>query len=312
MTTVTSVNPNRGLVAGGTPVTITGTGFSTASTPIVMFGTNPATNVNVISSTTITANTPPSIAGSVTVGSPIYSFLATGSNPSLFIKEFVGSYYWGTISDTGTFINNSINFPSNSYIIPGPYAQVAGTATLYIPTSGNYNFNFYHWEGGIFAINGASIISGPPNSNPGNQTQTPICGYAFSPSLGWNNNLAGVAAANNSGGNQTDSYVINFPFAGYYSLEFGIGFHSALIQSGEITFYTGTNSDIYVPPYTNQTIVSGTVYLYGNCTGFVMNLSGNSTYAPLYSSYGSGGLVNGFTYGTSLGHVSGSYFVIGF
>ena len=63
--TVTSVSPNNGSTAGGTAVTITGTNFATGAT--VTFGSAAATNVVVVSSTTITATTPAGSAGAVTV-----------------------------------------------------------------------------------------------------------------------------------------------------------------------------------------------------------------------------------------------------
>ncbi len=58
---ITSISPAMGVVTGNTPVTITGTGFS--SPAIVAFGTSAATNVQVISSTQITCNTPASPTG---------------------------------------------------------------------------------------------------------------------------------------------------------------------------------------------------------------------------------------------------------
>jgi hypothetical protein len=63
--TMTSVSPNSGLTAGGTAVTITGTSFAAGAT--VTFGATAATNVVVVSSTTITATTPAGSAGAVTV-----------------------------------------------------------------------------------------------------------------------------------------------------------------------------------------------------------------------------------------------------
>ena len=53
---VTGVNPTAGPPAGGTMVTITGTGLSGAT--VVDFGTVAATNVTVINGTTITADSP--------------------------------------------------------------------------------------------------------------------------------------------------------------------------------------------------------------------------------------------------------------
>ncbi|TMU98041.1 IPT/TIG domain-containing protein [Streptomyces sp. DASNCL29] len=66
---VTSVSPTQGNPAGGTPVTINGSGFTGAT--VVRFGANLATNVVVVSNTQITARTPPgSGTAKVTVTGP--------------------------------------------------------------------------------------------------------------------------------------------------------------------------------------------------------------------------------------------------
>jgi len=67
---ITSVSPNSGGVAGGTVITITGKNFVNGAT--VAIGGKPATDVKVISSTKITAKTPPGDIGSadVTVTNP--------------------------------------------------------------------------------------------------------------------------------------------------------------------------------------------------------------------------------------------------
>ena len=62
---MSSVSPNTGPTAGGTSVTITGTNFASGAT--VKFGSAAATNVVVVSGTTITATTPAGSAGAVTV-----------------------------------------------------------------------------------------------------------------------------------------------------------------------------------------------------------------------------------------------------
>ena len=62
---VTSISPTPGPVAGGTSVTVTGTGFLTGAT--VSFGGTAATNVNVVGSTSITATTPAHASGAVTI-----------------------------------------------------------------------------------------------------------------------------------------------------------------------------------------------------------------------------------------------------
>ncbi len=59
--TVSGISPSTGPTTGGTPVTITGTNFQSGAT--VTFGTRPATNVTVVSATSITAVTPLGPAG---------------------------------------------------------------------------------------------------------------------------------------------------------------------------------------------------------------------------------------------------------
>jgi acid phosphatase len=62
---ISSVSPTSGPAAGGTPVTISGSGFAVGAT--VTFGGTAATNVNVAGSTTITAVTPAHASGPVNV-----------------------------------------------------------------------------------------------------------------------------------------------------------------------------------------------------------------------------------------------------
>lgn len=63
--TVTSISPNTGPIAGGTAVTITGTNFVTGAT--VSFGVATSPKVVFVNSTTLTATTPPHVAGPVNV-----------------------------------------------------------------------------------------------------------------------------------------------------------------------------------------------------------------------------------------------------
>jgi acid phosphatase len=62
---LSTISPNSGASAGGTSVTITGSGFAAGAT--VMTGGVPATKVNVLSSTSITSTTPAHSTGSVNV-----------------------------------------------------------------------------------------------------------------------------------------------------------------------------------------------------------------------------------------------------
>jgi len=63
--TVTSISPTSGSTAGGTTITITGTGFTQVIS--VNIGDVAAKNVRVVSSTSITATTPPHASGSASV-----------------------------------------------------------------------------------------------------------------------------------------------------------------------------------------------------------------------------------------------------
>jgi hypothetical protein len=84
--TVTSVNPVSGTAAGGTPVTISGTGFVAGAT--VTFGGTTATGVVVNSSTTISATTPAHAAGAVNV---------VVTNPNLQSGSLVNGFTYTTI-----------------------------------------------------------------------------------------------------------------------------------------------------------------------------------------------------------------------
>ncbi|HTZ86037.1 MAG TPA: IPT/TIG domain-containing protein, partial [Solirubrobacteraceae bacterium] len=63
--TIKKVKPKSGPAGGGTSITVTGTGFVGSVT--VLFGSTPATEVTVVSSTTITAVSPPGAVGTVDV-----------------------------------------------------------------------------------------------------------------------------------------------------------------------------------------------------------------------------------------------------
>ena len=64
--TVTGVSPNTGPTAGGTSVTITGTGFAGGAITVT-FGKTKATSVNCASSTTCTTISPAHVAGTIDV-----------------------------------------------------------------------------------------------------------------------------------------------------------------------------------------------------------------------------------------------------
>ncbi|MDR3397961.1 MAG: IPT/TIG domain-containing protein [Pandoraea sp.] len=105
--TVTNVAPNTGLTMGGTAVTLTGTGFTGATS--VKFGAVAATGVNVVSATQITATSPTGAAGVVNI---------TVTTPN------------GTSSTT----------PANQFTYTSPAAVILAPTTLPTPVAGQaYN-----------------------------------------------------------------------------------------------------------------------------------------------------------------------------
>jgi hypothetical protein len=75
---ITGVAPNAGPVAGGTSVTLTGSGFTGATS--VTFGGTAATSFTVTSDTTITATAPPHAAGAVNVSVTTVGGTGTAAN----------------------------------------------------------------------------------------------------------------------------------------------------------------------------------------------------------------------------------------
>jgi hypothetical protein len=65
--TITFLTPNTGPDSGGTPVTVSGSNFTTIGTTTVTFDTTPATNLVVVNTTTITCDTPAHAVGPVDV-----------------------------------------------------------------------------------------------------------------------------------------------------------------------------------------------------------------------------------------------------
>jgi len=120
--TVTQLSPNSGSNAGGTTVTISGANFQSGAT--VTFGGVAATNVNVTSSSTISAVTP---ASSTTGAVPVIV-----RNPD----------------------GQSVSFSSFTYTLPGPTINSVSPATG--PTSGGTVFTI----SGTGFVAGATVTVG--------------------------------------------------------------------------------------------------------------------------------------------------------
>ena len=112
--TVTSISPTNGATAGGTSVTITGTGFLTGAT--VSFGGTAATNVNVVGSTSITATTPAHAAGAVNV---------VVTNTDAQAGTLTNGYTYGNPAPTVTSIS-----PTTGSAAGGTSVTITGTGFL--------------------------------------------------------------------------------------------------------------------------------------------------------------------------------------
>lgn len=136
---------------------------------------------------------------------------ATGNSfefngPSFRVPPFM-PMLWGILTGpalTGSFVPWS---GANQNYVMG----VLGN--LYIPTAGTYTITINHDDGMFFAIQGATLVSGPVN-DPVGHTKTMIAGYSF--------NSGGIAGSNIHGV-RGETFSINFPRAGVYPIEVDYG-----------------------------------------------------------------------------------------
>jgi Domain of unknown function (DUF1929)/IPT/TIG domain/Glyoxal oxidase N-terminus len=154
--TVSAISPATGTTSGGTAVTITGTGFLSGAT--VKFGSNSATGVNVVSSTSITATTPAHSAGSVSVvvtntdgqndtltngysytnPAPKVNSIAPNSGPAAGGTSVTitgtGFLSGATVSQGGTAATN-VNVVSSTSITATTAAHAAGAVSVVVTNS---------------------------------------------------------------------------------------------------------------------------------------------------------------------------------
>jgi hypothetical protein len=198
--TVTGLSPTSGPAAGGTLVTITGTGFTGASA--VDFGTTAATNFNVVNATTITADSPPgtgtvnvtvttpggtspaSQAGQFTyiVAAPTVSGLSPNSGPATggTLVTIAGTGFTGaTAVHFGTAAATNVTVVSGTTITADSPAG-AGTVNVTVTTPGGTSPTSPA-DQFTFAAVAAPTVSGiSPNSGPGTGgTVVTIIGTGF-------------------------------------------------------------------------------------------------------------------------------------
>jgi hypothetical protein len=144
---LTSLLPTSGSTAGGTLVTLTGTGFSGAVS--VLFGSVPATSFTIVSDTSITAVAPPQAAGTWDVTVTTY----TGTSP---------------ISAADRFTYSVASAPAVTAVSPTSGSTAGGTVVSVTGTNftGASGVSFNYTAASAFTVNSATSISAtaPPNA----------------------------------------------------------------------------------------------------------------------------------------------------
>jgi heme/copper-type cytochrome/quinol oxidase subunit 2 len=123
--TITSVSPSTGPNNGGTAITIAGTNFVGGAT--VTIGGKPATSVNVVSPTTITAVTPVAAIGATTVDVVV-------TNPDASTTTSTGGFHYTAAPLAITSISPNIGVPAGgtSVTITGTgFGSAAGASVTF-------------------------------------------------------------------------------------------------------------------------------------------------------------------------------------
>ena len=143
------MTPSAGKVAGGTVVTLTGSGFRTGATTVTFGAGNSGTTVHVTGTTTLTVKTPNHAPGAVTVtvttpggtsGAKHYTYDPV---PTLTkVTPSAGKVAGGTVvtlTGTGFRTGATVTFGAGNH---GTTVHVSGTTTLTVTTPG-------HGPGGV-------------------------------------------------------------------------------------------------------------------------------------------------------------------
>src|SRR5205085_1054377 len=147
--TVSGISPTSGPIAGGASVTISGTGFAAGAT--VTLGGPSATNVNVSSSTSITATMPAHAAGLVNVvvtntdaqsGTLVNGYTYTSAPTVTGVSPTSGSTSGGTsvtISGTGFSAGAAVTFAGSAATNVNVSSSTSITATTSAHSAGVVN-----------------------------------------------------------------------------------------------------------------------------------------------------------------------------
>jgi hypothetical protein len=166
--TVASVAPSRGGTGGGTTVTITGSGFSAGAA--VTVGGTPATDIKVVSATSITAVTPSRTAA----GSSDVTVTVAATSASL-----AGGFNYVAPSGTNQPpVIAGITSVGSRPNEPPAFADIGETITLTATVTDNETASSaltYEWSGpGTFSGTGNSVSWTAPASIPSRPSPTTV------------------------------------------------------------------------------------------------------------------------------------------
>ncbi|HME70548.1 MAG TPA: IPT/TIG domain-containing protein [Myxococcota bacterium] len=177
--TVTAISPSSGPTVGGTEVTLTGTYFTPGAT--VSFGGRAATNAILRGPTSITATTPPGLAGPVDV---VVTAAGCGSSSSALLAS--GFTYTPPLPAITFQQGNSATPQAPQLSVPVPYTAAQ--------TAGNLNVVVVGWS------DSTAVVSSVTDSQ-GN-VYTPAVGPTVQPGVAtqaiyYGKNIAAAAAGSN-------------------------------------------------------------------------------------------------------------------
>ena len=170
--TVTGISPTSGTTAGGTPVTVSGTGFLAGAT--LSLGGTAASNVVVSNSTTITATTPAHAAGAVTV---------TVTNTDAQSGSLNNGYTYSSGGGGG----GSIGFVQVNSATPVNNASPVAVAYPLAQTAGNLNIVVVGWNDTTATV--SSVVDSRGNTYT--LAVGPTSGTALRQSIYYAKNIAG-------------------------------------------------------------------------------------------------------------------------
>ncbi len=228
--TVTAISPTSGTANGGTAVNITGTNFTSGAT--VSFGGTVATNVSVVSSSSITAATPAHAAGAVSVvvtnssgqsGTLANGYTYTaGTTTVTAISPTSGTTNGGTVVNItgtnfvsgatvslgGTAATNVSVVSSNSITATTP-AHTAGAVSVVVTNSNGqsgtlangYTYTVSGTISFVQANTGPSTIQAKNTSVSVAYTNAQTAGDLNIVAVGWGDTTSAISSVTDSRGN---------------------------------------------------------------------------------------------------------------